>query len=100
MTGVQTCALPILIVTSDNPRHESPSAIIDAIVAGVPATSRAKTVVEVDRRRAISRAISHAQRGDVVVIAGRGHETMQSVNGHDLPFDDAVVARELLGVRA
>ena len=89
-----------VIVTSDNPRHESPSAIIDAIVAGVPATSRAKTVVEVDRRRAISRAISHARRGDVVVIAGRGHETMQSVNGHDLPFDDAVVARELLGVRA
>ena len=54
-------------------------------------------LVEVDRRRAIGRAIADARRGDVVIIAGRGHESMQSVAGREVPFDDAVVAHEVLG---
>jgi len=95
--GAAATAADNIIVTSDNPRHESPQAIIDAIVAGIPSAERAKTIVEVDRRQAMSRAIADARRGDVIVIAGRGHETMQSVAGREVPFDDAAVARELLG---
>lgn len=98
--GAAATAADNIIVTSDNPRYESPEAIIDAIVAGIPSADRAKTIVEVDRRHAISRAIADARRGDVVIIAGRGHETMQSVGGSEVPFDDAVVARELLGVKS
>lgn len=86
-----------VIVTSDNPRHESPQAIIDAIVGGISAADRGKTIVEVDRRRAISRAIENARRGDVVIVAGRGHEPMQAVGGTEVPFDDVETARELLG---
>lgn len=82
-----------VIVTSDNPRSEDPEAIIDEILAG------AGRDVEhhVDRREAIERAIAGAGRGDVVVIAGKGHEQGQEFEGgRKLPFDDATVAREVL----
>ena len=95
--GAAAVAADSIIITSDNPRHESPQAIIDAIVGGIPDSERARVLVEVDRRRAIGRAIADARRGDVVIIAGRGHETMQSVAGREVPFDDAVVAHEVLG---
>ena len=94
--GAAACGADRVIVTSDNPRSEDPQSIIDAIVSGVPPQERGKVVVEVDRRRAIDRACSDAKPGDVVVIAGRGHETMQSVAGREIPFSDALVARELL----
>ena len=82
-----------VIVTSDNPRSENPEAIIDEILEG------AGLDVEhvVDRRQAIERAIAGAQGGDVVVIAGKGHEQGQEfAAGRKLPFDDATVAREAL----
>jgi UDP-N-acetylmuramoyl-L-alanyl-D-glutamate--2,6-diaminopimelate ligase len=86
-------------LTSDNPRSEDPAAIIADVLAGVPADSAPPLpvpVVEIDRRRAITRAIAEANAGDVVVIAGKGHETGQIVGGEILPFDDGTVAREAL----
>ncbi len=86
-----------LYVTSDNPRTEDPQAIVDAIVAGIGDRDR---IVELDRRRAIERAIAEARSGDVVLIAGKGHETYQIVGDRVLQFDDAAVAREALGSRS
>ena len=85
----------VVIVTSDNPRSEEPIEIIEDILQG------AGTDVEIDpdRRTAIGRAISLAEAGDVVVIAGKGHEQGQEVAGAKLPFDDRQVARELLRER-
>jgi UDP-N-acetylmuramoyl-L-alanyl-D-glutamate--2,6-diaminopimelate ligase len=88
----------VAIVTSDNPRSEDPLAIIDEIVAGASGLA-----VEPDRRAAIAQAIERAEPGDVVVIAGKGHEQGQESAGRTLPFDDREVAREnlrRLGARA
>jgi len=84
------------VVTSDNPRSEDPLAIVDEIVAGVPAELRDRVVVEADRRRAIALALAEARAGDVVVIAGKGHESGQVIGTQKIPFDDRAVARELL----
>jgi UDP-N-acetylmuramoyl-L-alanyl-D-glutamate--2,6-diaminopimelate ligase len=84
----------VTIVTSDNPRHESPDAIIDAIVAG--AVVAADVVREVDRRAAIARALDTARTGDVVVVAGKGHETTQTFAESVVAFDDREVVRELV----
>ena len=86
----------LVVITSDNPRSEDPEAIIAAILAGVPVARRGAVVTEVDRRRGIARALAEAVEGDVVVIAGKGHETTQTIAGEKRPFDDRVVARELL----
>lgn len=84
----------ITIVTSDNPRSESPDAIIDSVIGGVIPDS---TVFRMsDRRGAISEAIRLALPGDVVVIAGKGHETTQITGELVVPFDDREVAREFL----
>jgi UDP-N-acetylmuramoyl-L-alanyl-D-glutamate--2,6-diaminopimelate ligase len=85
-------------LTSDNPRSEDPQAILAAMLEGVPAG--AHVVVEPDRRRAIGAAIADARPGDVVVIAGKGHEQGQQVGEQVLPFDDRVVARAALGAGA
>jgi UDP-N-acetylmuramoyl-L-alanyl-D-glutamate--2,6-diaminopimelate ligase len=82
----------LAVVTSDNPRSEEPEAIIGEILAGVVGPVE----VEVDRRAAIARAIEGARAGDVVVIAGRGHEPTQEIAGRLLPFDDREVARDAL----
>jgi UDP-N-acetylmuramoyl-L-alanyl-D-glutamate--2,6-diaminopimelate ligase len=88
-----------VILTCDNPRSEDPQHIIDAIVAGVNDVDAGRLVaVEVDRRAAISLALNAAAPGDVVVVAGKGHETTQIVGDVALPFDDADVVRQLLGV--
>jgi UDP-N-acetylmuramoyl-L-alanyl-D-glutamate--2,6-diaminopimelate ligase len=84
----------VTIVTSDNPRSEVPDAIIDAVMSGcVP---DAQVVRESDRRRAIALALDTASAGDVVVIAGKGHEATQTVGDVVVPFDDRAVAKELL----
>jgi UDP-N-acetylmuramoyl-L-alanyl-D-glutamate--2,6-diaminopimelate ligase len=85
-----------VLVTSDNPRSEEPEAIIDEVMEGAgPEAER-----EVDRRHAISRVIEEADPGDVVVIAGKGHEQGQEFeNGRKEPFDDVTVAREALRSR-
>jgi UDP-N-acetylmuramoyl-L-alanyl-D-glutamate--2,6-diaminopimelate ligase len=84
-----------VILTSDNPRSEQPEAIIAALAEGAPEATRI-----VDRRAAIEQAIGLAGAGDVVVIAGKGHETYQEIaGGVKLPFDDREVAREALHAR-
>jgi UDP-N-acetylmuramoyl-L-alanyl-D-glutamate--2,6-diaminopimelate ligase len=94
MGEVASANSEITIVTSDNPRSESPDAIIDAIISGV--VPGATVLRQSDRRRAIAEALSLAVPGDVVVIAGKGHETTQVIGDLVVPFDDRVVARELL----
>jgi UDP-N-acetylmuramoyl-L-alanyl-D-glutamate--2,6-diaminopimelate ligase len=84
------------IVTSDNPRTEDPLAIIEEIVAGVPGGRRGHVAVEPDRRAAIELALRAARPGDVVVIAGKGHEQGQRIGDRVLPFDDRAVAEEVL----
>jgi UDP-N-acetylmuramoyl-L-alanyl-D-glutamate--2,6-diaminopimelate ligase len=87
----------VVVITSDNPRSEDPQAIVDEILAG----TRPDVQVELDRRVAIESAVDQAREGDVLVIAGKGHEPGQEVAGEIHPFDDRDVAREALrAVRA
>jgi len=87
----------LAFVTSDNPRSEEPLAIIDEIVAGVSAARARTLTVEPDRRAAVRLALSEARAGDVVVIAGKGHEQGQIIGDRRIPFDDRAVAEDLLG---
>ncbi len=84
-----------VVVTSDNPRSESPEAIAAEVLAGVSGPAHVETIT--DRRLAIARALELAGPGDTVVIAGKGHEKFQTVaGGRTLPFDDATIARDEL----
>ncbi len=86
----------VAVLTSDNPRSEDPQAIADAVLPGLGAGS-AVVVVELDRGAAIVGALTDARAGDVVVLAGKGHETGQTTGDRTVPFDDRVVARAALG---
>ncbi len=86
-----------IYVTNDNPRTEEPRAIAEQIVAGIGTREH---VVELDRRAAIERAVREARPGDIVLIAGKGHEAYQIIGEKVLPFDDASVARDALAKRA
>jgi UDP-N-acetylmuramoyl-L-alanyl-D-glutamate--2,6-diaminopimelate ligase len=88
-------ASEIVIVTSDNPRSEDPRAIIDEILPGTAGLA-ATVEVESDRAKAIALAMTKARAGDIVVIAGKGHEKTQTIGKQVLPFDDVAVAREAL----
>ncbi|MGH3052487.1 MAG: glutamate ligase domain-containing protein, partial [Gaiellaceae bacterium] len=81
-----------VLVTSDNPRGEDPLSIIEEILPGVDGKAEA----EPDRAQAIARALELARDGDVVVIAGKGHEQGQEFSDRTIPFDDREVAREAL----
>jgi UDP-N-acetylmuramoyl-L-alanyl-D-glutamate--2,6-diaminopimelate ligase len=84
-----------VIITSDNPRTEEPDSIIDQIKDGISRLD-ADVQTEPDRAVAIASAISRAERGDIVVIAGKGHETTQEIAGTLHPFSDADVARSAM----
>jgi UDP-N-acetylmuramoyl-L-alanyl-D-glutamate--2,6-diaminopimelate ligase len=87
----------VVVVTDDNPRSESPAAIRAAIIAGVPAADRRERLLEIgDRDEAIAESLRSARAGDTVLIAGKGHETGQEVDGVVTPFDDREVARRVL----
>ena len=94
MGRVATTLSAVTIVTSDNPRSESPEAIIDDIMGGVVQDATVLRIV--DRRGAIAQAFAIAHDGDVIVLAGKGHETTQIIGGSVLDFDDRVVAKEFL----
>jgi len=81
----------VVVVTSDNPRSELPSAIIDDILSGVDASAAQIETVE-DRALAIEKALALAEAGDTVLIAGKGHETYQECSSRTIPFDDHEVA--------
>ncbi|MBD5632833.1 MAG: UDP-N-acetylmuramoyl-L-alanyl-D-glutamate--2,6-diaminopimelate ligase [Candidatus Eremiobacteraeota bacterium] len=87
-----------VVVTSDNPRREDPRAIVADILAGMAASERVH--VQLDRRAAIGEAVASAAAGDVLVVAGKGHETYQVVGESVLPFDDRTVVRSALDARA
>ena len=85
-----------IVLTSDNPRSEDPARIIEEIAAGFSQAGRAKTLIEPDRRKAIEAAIAQARPGDVVLIAGKGHETYQILGNQRIHFDDVETAEEIL----
>lgn len=86
----------LVVITSDNPRHEDPAAIVAATASGIEERHLDAVSIEIDRRAAITRALGLAGPGDVVVIAGKGHETTQTIGDEVHPFDDRVVARQVL----
>ena len=92
----------VVVITSDNPRSEDPARIIDEVSRGAQPETRqrgAQVAAIVDRREAILHAVAQAEAGDVVLIAGKGHERYQEIGGVTLPFDDVAVAREALEAR-
>lgn len=88
------------IFTTDNPRSEEPEAIVAAMLAGVPPPRRRYVQVELDRRRAIERAARLAEAGDVILLLGKGHETVQEIGQTKHPWDDAAQLRAALRSRA
>ncbi len=84
----------VVVLTSDNPRSESPEAIIDQVMTGVERND--DLIVEPDRRRAIAAAVTLATAGDLVLVAGKGHETTQDLGDREIPFDDREVLAEAL----
>lgn len=86
-----------VILTSDNPRTESPEAILNDMETGVPIDAQARTLIIADRRQAIRTACRLAQTGDIILIAGKGHETYQEIDGVKHPFDDREELRRVWG---
>ncbi|HUP40602.1 MAG TPA: cyanophycin synthetase, partial [Vicinamibacterales bacterium] len=88
----------IVVMTSDNPRSEDPVRIIEEIKRGIPPPSdrSAATFTIVDRKEAIHFAIRKAEPGDLVLLAGKGHEQSQTIGTEQLPFDEAAIARKAL----
>jgi UDP-N-acetylmuramoyl-L-alanyl-D-glutamate--2,6-diaminopimelate ligase len=85
-----------VVLTSDNPRSEDPNTIIHEMRVGLAAGDQSRVFVNADRREAIRMAVGLAKPGEVVLVAGKGHETYQEVMGVKHPFDDAAVLRETL----
>jgi UDP-N-acetylmuramoyl-L-alanyl-D-glutamate--2,6-diaminopimelate ligase len=85
----------VVVLTSDNPRSEDPLLIINDAIVGVQRT-KAKVLVDPDRERAIEIALDQARPGDIVLLAGKGHETSQVLRDRSIEFDDREVARRML----
>lgn len=97
MGAVAAKMADIVVLTSDNPRLEDPMEIIRDVAGGVSSSAgQCELIVEADREIAIHEALSMALPGDMVLVAGRGHEREQEVGGQSLPLDDAAVVREIL----
>jgi len=96
--GEAAAAASVVFVTSDNPRTEDPQAIADAAAEGVRRAGK-EPIVEIDRARAIERAVLGAHAGDVVLVAGKGHEDYQIIGTEKRAFDDRIVCRDALAKR-
>ncbi|MAJ45777.1 MAG: UDP-N-acetylmuramoyl-L-alanyl-D-glutamate--2,6-diaminopimelate ligase [Planctomycetes bacterium TMED75] len=96
MAAVAASIADRIVVTSDNPRTEDPHRILEEVLAGVPAEAAGRVVSEVDRDRAIRRALSEATPGEIVLIAGKGHEDYQIIGTRRRAFDDRLIARSAL----
>ncbi len=90
----------LVILTSDNPRSEDPLAILDEMSTGVSVDKKKKCLVIADRKQAIKTAVTMAQPGDVILVAGKGHETYQEINGIRHHFDDREILREFFEVNS
>jgi len=104
MGAVASRLSDLIVITSDNPRSEDPNRIIEEVQRGITSDTvregAPRPLAIADRRDAIAKAIELARPGDVVLIAGKGHEKYQAIGSRVLPFDDVAVAREALGRRA
>jgi UDP-N-acetylmuramoyl-L-alanyl-D-glutamate--2,6-diaminopimelate ligase len=85
-----------IVITSDNPRSESPSEIASAVSRGVREAGNRRWVIEIDRAHAIRSAVNEAKAGDTVLLAGKGHEDYQERDGVRTPFSDVAVAQQAL----
>lgn len=83
------------IITSDNPRTEEPEKIIEQIEEGIKKT-KGKYKIVVDRKKAIEEAIRMANKKDIIVLAGKGHEPYQEINGKKYPFDERIIVKEII----
>ena len=97
MGEIGTSLSDIAVITSDNPRTENPDAIIEEILTGVEKHRNKKIIVEPDRTEAIRKALSLAQEGDVVVLAGKGHETYQILSTGKIHYDEREIVAQILG---
>ena len=88
-----------VIFTSDNPRTENPEEIIEEMKKGIPPYATQKVTIEVDRKKAIELACSLAKQGDIILVAGKGHEKYQEVNGEKFPFDDKAILKEIFTMK-
>ena len=100
MAQVATALADRVMVTSDNPRTENPEAIIQDILAGIPASAQAQVEHEVERGRAIRQAVAAMKQNDVLIVAGKGHEDYQILGTHRIAFDDRSHVAEALRYRA
>ena len=97
LMGKIACDLgDVAILTSDNPRSEDPEAILDDMEAGLDADEKKKMIRISDRKAAIKTAVMMAQIGDIIVVAGKGHENYQEIKGEKFPFDDKLILQEYL----
>ena len=85
----------VIVVTSDNPRTEEPEAIIEDILAGIKG-SKVKKIVKVDRTHGIAAAMNEAQKDDIVLLAGKGHETYQIFGTEKIHYDEREIVRGIL----
>lgn len=96
MAGIACNNSTRVILTSDNPRFEDPEAIVDEMKKGVPVDKKKNTLVIMNREEAIRTACALAKPGDIILVAGKGHEKYQEINGVRHPFDDKNILREIL----
>lgn len=99
MAGIACQLSDRVILTSDNPRFEKPESILEMMKKGVPEEQKNHVLVIPDRKEAIKTAYTLAQPGDIILIAGKGHETTQEIEGVKYPFDDQQIVKELFEIK-
>ena len=95
MAAIAAARSQQVVLTSDNPRTEDPQQIIADMEAGLDAAAASRTLAVLDRKQAIKTALLLANPGDILLIAGKGHETYQEINGVRTDFDDVAVTKAL-----